>query len=664
MRHQAESGSAGLRDFSLDAYSVTPKSADQAVSRWTYCFVVAVLLVLWLSTRTYFGITHDFRFYLLWALARLDPTSLQDDLYLRFGSQDNFSIYSYLLSRIVSAVGPPKTSLILTLIGSAMWISGAAILARSIFPAFLYRVAALVAVVLLPAEYSGDYPGLTLFRYDEAFPSPRLFVEAIILISIAFALRQAWWRTVALLAVALAIHPLMATPGVGIVFLIAAQQYRMLWLLPFLGVATMAGLAQTGVEPFVRLGQTITGDWWIIVSRRCHFAFITDWNIASYVRIALQANIGLLAFWLGNATERRLLKALAVVVVVSCVASLIGAEWLQNLLVINAQLGRSTWLLSCIINLLAGGLMVRLLASRADCNNFIALGLALYALYHFFPLMTFLAFPVLAAASLALWYERRNGRLPHLMNLALLTLAGFASLAALLLIFLFIVIQPKSPVTSSVFLNFAFAATALCAGRLYLANYRMAASLLVAVSLAVQIANFDHRSPWQRLIDSGGRPPDSVMALIDGARNVYWEEGVEFLWFDLHKPSYFSISQGSGAMFYRGTALEYVRRGETLALLNTRDFGNPSYRAEALPKQDPDAEGPTSAAQLEQVCRALPDLDLLVLLTDVPAAPRLVWHTPVPQYLDLRDRKGITSIEPFSAYYFYKCSDFRASSPT
>jgi hypothetical protein len=636
---------------------------NRAKSKWRLLFACVVLLVLWLATRPYVGVTHDFRLYLVWALGRLNPGRLDDDLYLRFGSQDNFSIYSYLLLRIVSTVGIQRADLYLTIIGGILWMSGATILARAIFPTFLYRVAALVGVLLLPAEYSGGYPGILPFQYAEPFPSPRVFVEALILISIAWSLSAAWWRVTALLTVALVVHPLMTIPGAGIVFMIGAQRQRLLWLLPFLGIATVAGLALAGVEPFVRIGETITGEWWLVVARRCHFAFLSEWNTGSYIRIFVQANIGLLAFWFGSLTERRLLKALAAVVAIAFIASLIGADWLDNLLVINVQAGRATWLLSCIINLLAGGLLIRVFASPTPCRGFLAVGLALYALYHFVPLMTFLAFPVLAATSLALWHERRKGPIPHLMNLAILTLAGFASTAALMLVYADIALQPKSPMAINFYLNFGLVITTMYAVRLYLADYRRVSSSLVAVALIVGIANADQRSPWQRLIDTGEQPPDSVINLVKGARNIYWEEGVEFLWFDLRRPSYFSITQGTGSMFYQETALEYARRGGVLALLNTRDFGRRGD-VDTIPKQDPNADGPTSVAQLERVCRALPDLDLLVLLTDLPEVQRLVWQAPQPQYLYAKNEKSGFSLKPFYTYYFYKCSDFRANSPT
>src|ERR1700736_3584279 len=68
-----------------------PEQGDSALE-------VAVLLLLcviaWALSHGYRGIFHDRGLYTLQALARLAPLSLGQDVFLRFGSQDRYTIFS------------------------------------------------------------------------------------------------------------------------------------------------------------------------------------------------------------------------------------------------------------------------------------------------------------------------------------------------------------------------------------------------------------------------------------------------------------------------------------------------------------------------------------------------------------------------------------------
>ena len=52
-------------------------------------------LATWALSHRYLGLFHDARLYTLQALARLHP-ALSADVFLRFGSQDRFTIFSPL----------------------------------------------------------------------------------------------------------------------------------------------------------------------------------------------------------------------------------------------------------------------------------------------------------------------------------------------------------------------------------------------------------------------------------------------------------------------------------------------------------------------------------------------------------------------------------------
>jgi hypothetical protein len=58
--------------------------------------VVLMLLgvTTWALSHAYAGIFHDAGLYTLQALARLSPESLSSDVFLKFGSQDRFTLFS------------------------------------------------------------------------------------------------------------------------------------------------------------------------------------------------------------------------------------------------------------------------------------------------------------------------------------------------------------------------------------------------------------------------------------------------------------------------------------------------------------------------------------------------------------------------------------------
>ena len=125
------------------------------------------------------------------------------------------------------------------------------------------------------------------------------------------------------------------------------------------------------------------------------------------------------------------------------------------------------------------------------------------------------------------------------------------------------------------------------------------------------------------------------------------------MWFTLKMPDYYSCVQSAGAMFYRQTAIEYRRRSEGLAGLNTLDFSRSPYDLCARPK-NPDQQGPTTREQLAAACRALPELDALVLSERVPGAIATEWHPPAAQIV-IRD----ATPRKITTFYRYRCSNLR-----
>src|SRR6185312_1865069 len=97
---------------------------------------LAALLTLWLATwclaHGYVGIRHDAVLYTLQALAHSSTGGLRDDVFLRFGSQDRYTIFSWIYAGFIHAFGVEAAARILTFTCQLAVLLGAALL--------LYRI--------------------------------------------------------------------------------------------------------------------------------------------------------------------------------------------------------------------------------------------------------------------------------------------------------------------------------------------------------------------------------------------------------------------------------------------------------------------------------------------------------------------------------------------
>jgi hypothetical protein len=79
-------------------------AALEALAARPVVLVCAMLLANALL-HPYRGLFHDARLYAVQAVERAEPGSLAQDLYLQFGSQDRYSIFSLLMAPLIRVVG-------------------------------------------------------------------------------------------------------------------------------------------------------------------------------------------------------------------------------------------------------------------------------------------------------------------------------------------------------------------------------------------------------------------------------------------------------------------------------------------------------------------------------------------------------------------------------
>ncbi|HQT47230.1 MAG TPA: hypothetical protein PLY97_08410, partial [Acidocella sp.] len=125
-----------------------------------------------------------------------------------------------------------------------------------------------------------------------------------------------------------------------------------------------------------------------------------------------------------------------------------------------------------------------------------------------------------------------------------------------------------------------------------------------------------------------------------------------------------SCAQGTGALFSRGTAMNYQRRYDRFARLDVLDIGQNAICPALHPASgQPDTPGkrprlPPSKAQVVAVCRENPGLGALVLIHAVAGLPPREWDPPVPYGYTAYGKNG-PYVKPVDRFFVYPCGGLR-----
>jgi hypothetical protein len=614
--------------------------------------VVLCLVALWLATHPYVGVIHDARLYALQALHRLDPQHLASDLFVAYGSQDAFTSFSVLYGWFIARLGIAAAHALLTCLGALGWLLALLWFLRALFGHGRAVWLATASVLVLDSHYGAN----GIFSYAEAFVTPRLFAEALVLAALAALLDRRRWVAGFALSLAFLLHPLMALPGIGVALLWAVRSRRWFWLIIALGAVLGLILGWFGIEPFARAWMRFDADWLSVIQARSPFIFVSQWTFFGAFFYSLLPLIAL-AMGLRFATARQahLMLVVTAVAGLGLLATLIGSDVAHNVLIVNLQPWRALWLLGLLGH--AWAMVVALnLPANTQARQLFVIALAIGMLERWIGLPPMSSSLVAFLAMLVFLHERRTGRhYPLLLRLAVKTITV---LALGLLIWHFIGL----PALKTGYLALLIRLIIMTLGILLLISLLcrprikpLAAVALGSVLALISMAVTDQRTPWQVFIEAE-QPPDDLRRLTDSAEDIYWENGVELMWFVLHRPSFVSWLQGAGIMFHRQTAMAYQRRAQALRPLNTVDFPIRGGGLCGGQGSAPDEIQATSRAQLADVCHRLPELDLMVLVDQVPEAQPRAWRSPVPMPVKLKNGRAW---EPYEQFFFYDCATLR-----
>ncbi len=561
--------------------------------------LACLVLAFWMLLHPYRGLEHDSVLYAVLALARLHPAALGHDLFVRYGTQDGFTIFSPLFAAQIRAVGLEQAAAIMTFITHAAFLGASWLLARRLMSPSL-ALLAVGLVVVVPSWYGSN----SVFAYFEAFLTPRQSAEAFALAGLAAALSARQVLAGGCMLVAMLLHPIIAAAGVVAWIVLSAGMTR-----PRLATIVAAALAVglvagslTAMGPFKHFDVS----WLTILKERLAYLFPTEWRLTEWVTTEVHAAVLVVGIgFCRNDAVRRVCMAGLITVVLGMLFTIVESDWLHVVIAAQLQTWRWLWLLGVLSSMLLPVIAVDCWSS-GDLGRAAALSLLGALLIH---TNDTAAVPALLACVAALAAPRISTPLQ-----ARIFLVAAIGLLAVSVVILAQDIPNVLPQFQSIRqgrrpylvrigeaqalayggLLPAAALALVCIGvtrgtrRIALLLAGLGAVLLLSV-LSYSVQTWTHRkfpddrvqafAPWRAAI------PESA--------EVVWPDPPPAEWFELGRASYWSLYQMAGMVFSRDVTM--VSTGRETAVTPLLPMLGRTVTAERHYAQAPAAQSPQAS---------------------------------------------------------------------
>lgn len=589
-----------------------------------------VLLSLWTATwslsHSYDGIQQDGRLYTLQALAHLRPEPLSRDVFLNWGSQDQYTVFSSLYAAVMQWLGTEPAAATLTLISQIALLAAALILARTI----VSPASALLGLTVLIAT-PGVFGAARIFTLIESCVTPRMAAEALVLCGLAAALSARVGPALVLHALATLLHPVMAAVGFIALgcFYFAIPKPRLCGLLASAGVVALGALSAIWPSgPFTRFDA----EWLRLVQLRSPYLFLTNWTADDWGRAIVP--LATLIIGIGTLTRNRA-RAMCQSTLIAGIGSLaltfLANDLLRLVLFTQLQPWRWLWLTTAVAALVLPAITLAGWHSGAGGK---ATVLLLAAAWIFSPDPPAPALALAACVSIPVM-RRLPADLARLAFYGAACLAILAATTRLAWNFTFLeshYYDPALPLWMrqlASFLQDGLVVTAVAALAVWLASRPRGAVGLVALAvLGTTTCACLAQETWRRWTHQQFPPTlvdqfSSWRALIPVDAQVLWPESPVESSLLLYRPDYLSVTQTTGLVFSRRTSMELRRRALALSAVVPPDafFQFSSTGLSLGPSQE----------QLERACQKT-EIQFLVTGAQLswPALaeiPKTVWHS-------------------------------------
>ena len=634
-----------------------PLSVRARATLWAKLPPLIALLGLWLLVRPYAGISGDAILYVGKALAHLDPAGVGRDIIFSHDRQMQFSVFPLLLGGAVHLFGLSQAAEVVAFSAAVLWFFAAVVFAFHLAEARA-RWIILLFIFLAPATYANG------FRFGEALAVPRPFAEALVLLASAAILREKRVLAGVLLVGAALLHPIMALPGFGLLFLNLLHRDKR-WLLLALLVLPVFGVAEVLQVPLLgRLFVTLDSKWWAILEQCNSNILPLLWNPYAFSLLAVQATTLLVAIWSLEQRYRAFFLHVLLVAFGGLTIAVLFGDLVQDELVVQAQLWRALWLAAVLAPAALALLLVQAKAKApqdwivptliatawlptSGAARFLLCGsaLVLQGLPHakqkipeFYALWT-VRFVLLFGVVNLLANDARYAYNLDTMTIVsdnwhyiVLKLNMICWLLALCLFF--IVLGTKIKVSPIV-------------------RYAMAFGFLL-----VGLRFWDGRAFYRKQLDAA-RPLAAFAAIIATRPGpVYWVGGANEAWFWLRRANWFSNLQSWPVVFSRQQAVQWKARAERVVQLGLEPptilhSHAASTSMEGLPR--------LTASKVAAFCAASDAPPWIVWpvaefdsLTAEGIVPRAIWQMAPRDVLFLR-MDDATALRPVKAFALLDC---------
>jgi hypothetical protein len=627
-----------LRSLPAKAYSLLESLSAQPFS------LLCVVLAANALAQPYAGFSHDSRLYAAQVVEKVRPGTFAEDLFLRFGSQDRYSVFTPLVAPAVALCGLEATFFCLYLASKAFFFWGLIRLTRAVIPDGPAAVLSLLYIAIVPLPFGGN----EIFHLNEPFLTPRIAACGLVFLGLERMLAGRLKAALALLAGALVLHPLMAFGAILLLALwwsltrLTRRQFAGLVLAVCAAAALVLAYEPLGARVFGRMDD----DWRDVILTVCFFVQPQTWAGSDWVRIAWCVLVVGVAAWKLAGPTSTFVRALLLAAVAGMVGSCVGGNSHYRLLIQTSPY-RTIWLTELLAVPLAFWAGSRLWRHGTGAARCASLGLVLLVTcnwgHDFIPgVLVFLAlwpaavvaYRGLSAAPRYPDWPWRSGLASFLVTFGLMLAYNLAVLTLLVrtrpefhldihptqVLMAVSVILYKPPVLAGlVVVVCALLALLGCGARFRLAclavclGYQTA---LTCVDASAWYGNrFTIRYSHRHFVASFLRDRSAGR---DRPVTVYWPEDLRHTWFDAQANCYFNPVQLSGCAFNRGTALEGQRRALLVRRfdiegMRTAPCLEPWWQTAlySLYRADADEPAPT-AEDLFRLCRE-DGLDYVVL---------------------------------------------------
>ena len=612
-------------------------------------FVIAT----WLLLHPYKGLFQDATIYALAALARLHPQSLSHDVFLRFGSQDQYTLFSPLYAEAIRWLGLDPAAALLTFMSQIALYLCAYIFARRFMPARL----ALLGVGLL-AALPTDYGSLQIFSCTEDFLTPRLPAEALVLGGLSAVMVSRYAVGVLCLLGAVALHPIIGSAGVALLLCMFVAVPRPRLALMLSGACIGVSLLFVGRTDMLSRFDPA----WFQTIRGYHFSnlfvFPSTWPLSAWSRASLpMAVLGTGLLVSSDRRIRRLCAASLIMALSGIVLTMLYCDLFHIVIATQMQVWRWLWLSSVVAVLLAPPIVGECW-NRSPAVRAVPMLIASACVFRGSSIGLVLSLSAVVCAGIGDQITRSQTARLVLQGSIVLLLAAVAAEIFAISSYL----EPHHVKSSTAFLivhwlrertgdGFAYAGLfALLVARLgQLRSVRGAAALAGVAALACVVLASITLKPWfdfQYTRTNAAKFADWREQLPPEAEGI-WPDTPVGSWYFLGRPVYWSKFQEPGAIFSRGKALELDRREHFIT--DSLNGGRPASTTTNIHNQavqeSPLFVDRANTRQWALLCRD-PALQFFVTRGDDGSTP----FKPIMLSSDQHRR----------ALHLYRCSDFKS----